>query len=103
MAAIVLLALGRFVPPIVEDGVARRATLAGALRLAAVFGRGAAAVRRLLRVLRPARRRAGGAGAASARAPLFPRSFPLALLVVAVYAVWLMNAGGAAAAAICRA
>jgi small-conductance mechanosensitive channel len=38
--------------------------------------------------------------AEGARAPLFPRSFPLALLVLAVYAVWLMNDGAAALAVI---
>jgi small-conductance mechanosensitive channel len=96
MAAIVLLAVGRFVPPLVEDGAVQARHLASALRLAAYS---AAALLLFVACFAFFGRRAGGAGAASARAPLFPLSFPLALLVVAVYAVWLLNAGGAAAAA----
>lgn len=96
MAAIVLLAIGRFVPPIVEDGAVPARHLASALRLAAYS---AAALLLFVACFaffgRPARRDGGE----QARAPLFPRSFPLALLVVAVYAVWLLNAGAAAAAA----
>ena len=96
MAAMVLLAVGRFVPPIVEDGAVQARHLASALRLAAYS---AAALLLFVACFAFFGKRAGGANAASARAPLFPRSFPLALLVVAVYAVWLLNAGGAAAAA----
>jgi small-conductance mechanosensitive channel len=94
MAALLLLALGRFLPPVLDEGVQAR-HVAGALRFAtyslsalilfvaafAFFGR------------EPSR-------AEGARAPLFPRSFPLALLVLAVYAVWLMNDGAAALAVI---
>jgi len=96
MAAMVLLAIGRFVPPIVEDGAVQARHFASALRLAAYS---AAALLLFVACFaffgKPSRR----AGAASARAPLFPRSFPLALLVVAVYAVWLLHAAVAAAAA----
>jgi small-conductance mechanosensitive channel len=42
----------------------------------------------------------GRARADGTKPPLFPRSFPLALLVVAVYAVWLMHDRAAAVAAI---
>ena len=99
MAAMVLLAVGRFVPPIVEDGAVQARHLASALRLAAYSAAALLLFVACFAFFGKPGRPAGGAGAASARAPLFPRSFPLALLVVAVYAVWLLNAGGAAAAA----
>lgn len=94
IAAIVLLAVGRFVPPLVEDGAVPARHLASALRLAAYTAAALLLFVACFALFGKPSRRAG-----SARAPLFPRSFPLALLVVAVYAVWLMNAGAAAAAA----
>ena len=99
MAAIVVLAFGSFVPPIVEDGAVPARHLASALRLTAYSAAALLLFVACFAFFGKPGRRAGGAGAASARAPLFPRSFPLALLVVAVYAVWLLNAGAAAAAA----
>jgi len=96
MGAIALLAMGSFLPPIVEGGAVPARHVASALRLAAYS---AAALLLFVACFaffgKPGRRAAGESG----RAPMFPRSFPLALLVVAVYAVWLLNAGGAAAAA----
>jgi moderate conductance mechanosensitive channel len=88
MAVVCLLALGAFVSGVIER-IGGAAHVAGALRLAAAsaaalllvvtafvfFGRGRAA-------------------------PRFPRSFVLALLVVAVYGVWLMNANAALLAAL---
>jgi len=99
MAAIVLLAIGRFVPPIVEDGAVQARHLASALRLAAYSAAALLLFVACFAFFGKPGRHAGGANTASTRAPLFPLSFPLALLVVAVYAVWLLNAGGAAAAA----
>ncbi len=97
MAALSLLALGYFVPPIVETGVAHARHVAGALRLVAYS---AAALLLVITAFVFFDQPHGRAGAEPARALLFPRSFPLALLVVAVYAVWLMNENAAAAAAI---
>jgi small-conductance mechanosensitive channel len=97
MAALCLLALGNIVPPIVETGIAQARQVAGALRFSAyttaallLFGAAFALFGRVR----------GRAGPSPARAPLFPRSFPLALLVVAVYAVWLVNERAAAVAAV---
>jgi len=92
MAALALLAFGRFLPPVLEDG-AQAGHAASALRLASytlaalILFVGAFAF-------------FGRARAEGAKPPLFPRSFPLALLVVAVYAVWLMHDRAAAVAAI---
>jgi small-conductance mechanosensitive channel len=96
MAALLLLAIGYIVPPIVETGVAHAQHVAGALRLAAY----SAAALLLFAGVFMFFGQPGRAGAARARAPLFPRSFPLALLVVAVYAVWLMSEHAAAVTAI---
>jgi len=95
LAALALLALGRFVPPVIADGIERAEHFAGALRLAAytiaalVLFIGAFAFfgRSRPRTL-------------SGRTPLFPRSFPLAMLVIGVYGIWLMHDRGAAVAAI---
>ena len=95
MAALALLALGSFVPPIVETGIAHARHLAGALRFSAYT---AAALLLLVTALALfGHRRARNA---PARAPLFPRSFPLALLVVSVYAAWLVHERAAAVTAI---
>jgi small-conductance mechanosensitive channel len=95
MAALVLLALGRFLPPVLEQGVAQARHFAGALRF------GAYSLSALILFI-AAFAFFGRAVAQSegAHAPLFPRSFPLALLVFAVYAVWLMNDGAAVMAII---
>jgi small-conductance mechanosensitive channel len=94
MAAFSLLALGRLLPEILlRPDEARHA--AGALRLAAytlgtlLLFAGAFAFF--------GRRAGAGAGA---RAPLFPRHFLLALLVAAVYGVWLMSERAAPVAAV---
>ena len=96
MAALSLLALGYFVPPIVETGIAQARHVAAALRFAAYS---AAALLLFVAAFALFGRARGSAGPAPARAPLFPRSFPLALLVVAVYGVWLMNERAAPVAA----
>ena len=96
MAALSLLALGYFVPPIVETGIAQARHVAAALRFTAYS---ASALLLFVAAFALFGRARGSAGPAPARAPLFPRSFPLALLVVAVYAVWLMNERAAAVAA----
>ena len=96
MLVVCLLALGRFVPDLMEK-LAGAKNAAGALRLVAVSGT------TLLLVIAAFAffgRLARGAGARTALAPRFPKSFALALLVVAVYAVWLMNPAAATVAAI---
>ena len=97
MLAMALLAIGHFVAPIVETGVAQAVHVASALRLLAYS---AAALllfaTSFLFFGRPVRRQ----NAQAAHAPLFPRSFPLALLVVAVYVAWLMNDRAAAVTAV---
>jgi len=98
MAALALLALGRFLPPVLQDGVAQASHVSSALRFTAYSIA-------MLILFVSAFAFFGGRSARSdvpgvPRAPLFPRSFPLALLVVAVYAVWLMNDRAAAVAAI---
>ena len=96
MSALCLLALGQFVPDILERAAGARHVTA-ALRFAAFT---AAAMILLSAAFAFFGRKAGDAGAAAKRALLFPRSFVLALLVAAVYVVWLMNPGAAALAAI---
>ena len=86
MAVVCLLALGSFVPGVLE-GVGAASHVAGALRLVATT----AAV--LLLVI--------GAFAffgSRGHGPRFPKSFVLALLVVMVYGIWLLNANAAALA-----
>ena len=98
MAVLALLAVGRFLAPVLEGGAAQAPHVANALRLASFS---AAALLLFVTVFaffgRPRGRPAGGP---AMRAPLFPKSFPLALLIVAVYAVWLMHDRAAAVAAI---
>lgn len=95
MAALALLALGRFLPPVLQDGVAQASHVASALRFIAYS-------LAMLILFVSAFAFFGGRDVRAdvPRAPLFPRSFPLALLVAAVYAVWLMNDRAAAVAAI---
>jgi small-conductance mechanosensitive channel len=97
LAAIFLLACGSFLPPMVESGGVEARHFASALRLAAYT---LAAALLVVLALALFGRPAGRAGAVPARAPLFPRSFPLALLVVGAYAVWLLSPGAAAIATI---
>jgi small-conductance mechanosensitive channel len=95
MAVICLLALGGFVPEVMER-IAGARHAAGALRLIAVT---AAALLLVVAAFAFFGRPARGEGAGLAQAPRFPKSFVLALLVIAVYAIWLMNAAAAAIAA----
>ena len=87
MTAVCLLALGSFVPGVMER-VGGAAHAAGLVRFVAVT---AAAV-----VLVVSAFAFFGGG----RGPRFPRSFVLALLVAAVYAVWLLSPGAATLAAL---
>jgi len=101
MVAVFLLACGSFLPPIVESGGIQANHFASALRLAAYTAAAVLLVVLALALFGPPRgRQPRGDGAASARAPLFPRSFPLAVLVVFVYAVWLLNPGAAPVTAV---
>jgi len=97
MAVLMLLALGHFVPPIVDTGIAQAHHVAGALRFIAYT---AAASLLFVTAFAFFGRERDRARAAPARAPLFPRSFPLALLIVAVYAAWLVNERAAAVATV---
>lgn len=96
MAVVCLLALGRFVPDVME-GIAGARHAAGTLRFIAITAATLLLVAAAFAFFgRPAR----GEGAMLAQAPRFPRSFVLALLAVAVYAVWLVNPAAARIAAI---
>jgi len=96
MAALCLLALGQFVPTILERAAEAR-HVAGLLRFAAYA---AATLVLLFAAFAFFSRASGNTGSAPMRAPLFPRSFLLALLVIAVFVAWLMSARVAAVAAI---
>jgi len=101
LATVFLLACGSFLPPIIEAGAAHAMHFASTLRL--IFYTSAAALLFVAAFAffgKPAGRSGARSENAAARAPLFPRSFPLALLVVAVYAVWLLNVQAAAVTAI---
>jgi len=91
VAALVLLALGQFLPAIIAQA-AGAGHSAGALRFIAYT---AAAV-----ILFVAAFAYFGRSGDGARPPLFPRSFPLALMVAVTYVVWLMNSAMAAPVAI---
>lgn len=91
IAALVLLALGHFLPSIVSQA-AGAGHAAGALRFVAYT---AAAL-----ILFVAAFAFFGRSVSGARSPLFPRSFPLALMVAVTYIVWLMNSALAAPVAI---
>lgn len=90
VAALVLLALGHFLPAIITQA-AGADHAAGALRFAAYS---IAALILFVAAFAFFSRRDQGT-----RVPLFPRSFLLALMVAAVYVVWLMNSAAAALAA----
>lgn len=96
MASLCLLALGHFVPAILERA-AGAPHIAAALRFGAFS---AAAAILLAAAFAFFGRKADDAGNAARRALAFPRSFVLALLVAAVYVVWLMDPGASALAAI---
>ena len=96
MAVVCLPALGRFIPDLMER-VAGARHAAGAMRLIAVS---ATALLLLISAFAFFGRPVRGEGARLAHAPRIPRSFILALLVVAVYAVWLMHTTAATIAAI---
>jgi small-conductance mechanosensitive channel len=92
MASLCLLALGQFVPTILER-VAEARHVAGLLRFTAF----AAATLILLAGAFAFFGRANGhGGPAQIRAPRFPRSFLLALLIAGVFIAWLMSARNAA-------
>jgi small-conductance mechanosensitive channel len=91
MAVLCLLALGHFVPSILER-TAGAPHVGGALRLGAVS---LSAFLLLVAAFAFFDRTRHGEAAALARARLFPRSFVLALLVAAVYVIWLMHAKAA--------
>jgi len=90
MAVLCLIAVGYFVPPIVMTGLDGAAHAASAFRLLAYS---ASALLLFVGVFalfgQPRGQSRSRSGAA--RGPLFPVSFPLALLVVAVYGAWLLN------------
>ncbi|HKU46092.1 MAG TPA: mechanosensitive ion channel family protein [Burkholderiales bacterium] len=87
MTAVCLLALGGFVPGVMER-VGGAAHAAGLVRFLAVS---AAAVILVVSAF---------AFFGGSRGPRFPKSFVLALLVAAVYAVWLLSANAATLAAL---
>jgi len=95
MAALALVAFGRFLPPVLEDGIAQAQHIASALRLAAYTVAALILFVAAFAFFGRVRARTDGA-----KPPLFPRSFPLALLVIAVYGVWLMHDRAAAVAVI---
>lgn len=95
IGSLALLAVGRFVPPIVETGVAHAAHVAGALRFAAYTAAAA-----LLLVSSFAFFGRSRAPMLLGRRPVFPRSFPLALLVACAYAAWLLDERAAAVAVV---
>ena len=95
MASLCLLALGQFVPAILER-VAEARHVAGSLRFTAY----AAATLILLAGAFAFFGRASESGPAQMRASRIPRSFLLALLVAAVFIAWLMSARAAAVPAI---
>jgi small-conductance mechanosensitive channel len=96
MTALALLALGQFIPAILQD--AARAKHAGAMLRFAAFSLATLVLFVTAFVF------FGRQGARSAqtavRGPLFPRSFLLAVLVVAVYGVWVMHPAAAGVAAV---
>ena len=87
MAVVCLLALGSFVPGVLER-VGGAGHVAGALRLLTAT---AAAVLLVITAF---------VFFGRTRGPRFPRSFVLALLVILVYGIWLLNANAATLAAI---
>jgi small-conductance mechanosensitive channel len=97
MLSMTLLAVGYYVPPIVETGVAKAGHVASALR---VYAFSAAALLLFATMFLFFGRAPRAPGENPALTAAVPRSFTLALLVVAVYVVWLMNDRAAAVTAI---
>ena len=99
MAVVLLLAAGHIVPEVLNRvGGTRYA--GGALRLLAFTAASLLLVVAALTLFgRPARGQRPG----FPRGPVFPKSFVLAFMVVAVYGIWLMNAAAAMIAAIATA
>ncbi|HEX2651898.1 MAG TPA: mechanosensitive ion channel domain-containing protein [Burkholderiales bacterium] len=100
MAALALVALGHFVPAILQGATGARH--AGSVARFASFS-----VATLILFVaafsyfgRRDRRIAPAAAAPDTRAPIFPRSFVLAVLIVAVYVVWLMSPSASVLAAV---
>lgn len=96
MTAVCLLALGRFVPELLEK-VAGARHAPGALRLVMYT---LAALLVLLISAGFMRGRPDAAAGSKRALPRFPRAFVVALLILAVYAVWLISPGFALMAAI---
>jgi small-conductance mechanosensitive channel len=96
LAVLGLLALGHFLPVILERATEAK-HIAGALRFAAYS---AAALLVLFAAFAFFGRRPGTAPLTAGRAPLFPRSFMLAALGAFVYVVWVMHPRAAAIAAV---
>lgn len=95
MTVVSLLAVGAFLAGVMER-VGGAAHAAGALRLLAVTAAGLLLVVTAFAFF-------GRAGAGARQAARFPKSFVLAVLVVAVYGIWLMSAQAATIAAIAAA
>ena len=96
IAAAALLALGQFVPAALERALGAP-HVAGALRFGAFS---AALLALLIGAFALFGRSESRDPAARMRAPLFPRSFVLGLLVAAVYAVWLLDPRAAGVTAV---
>jgi len=93
MTALGLLALGHFIPAILQN--AAGAKHSGAMLRFAAFSLATAVLFVAAFVFFG---RKGAQPATAVRGPLFPRSFLLAVLVVAVYGVWVMHPAAAAVA-----
>jgi small-conductance mechanosensitive channel len=96
MAALALLALGHFIPAILQG--AAGAKHAGAMLRFAAFS--LATLVLFVAAFAFFGRQAARPGVATARGPLFPRSFLLAVLVVAVYGAWVMHPAAAGVAVV---
>ena len=96
MTALALIALGYFVPAILQGATGARHA-GGMLRFGAYT---AAALIFFVAAFVFFGRARGRQASPATRVPLFPRSFVLAVLVVAVYLAWLMSPASAAVAAI---
>ncbi len=92
------LAIGGFVPALIEP-IAGARHLAGALRVLAASLTAALLVLALLLLARGSSRSTTGDSGRRRRLPQFPRAIVVALLVVAVYGLWLLGAEMAAAIA----
>ena len=96
LTTVALLSVGHIVPEVLNR-VGGTHHAGGALRLIAYS---AAALTLVAACIAIFGGQARGKGGGFLRAPVFPRTFVLVSMVVAVYAVWLMNASAAGIAAI---